>query len=162
MEEENKTPIYEWIGIILFIVVLAIIVYYLFYNLKPQLFSGTEFEVDGRPSNAVICPASPAPVNLTASVVDFSRPSFDASWDPVLTVTTTNDKILGYNVYVGEATGVTKTNTKIAGFTPSSQVRVTVTGNGSLEFGRIYYFKVATVSECGEGLLSDEEFAISI
>tara|TARA_R110001632_G_scaffold200941_1_gene323649 strand:+ start:1784 stop:2272 length:489 start_codon:yes stop_codon:yes gene_type:complete len=161
MSERNKTSLVEWIGLILFVVVCVIVVYIIFWRLEPELFSGSDFVIDGRPTNIVTCPTSLAPVNLSAIVNDVSKPSFDASWDPVLTTVTPNQTILGYNVYVSTTTGITKTNTGIAGFTPTPGVRVTSTSNGSLDFSTIYYFRVSTVDSCGNGILSSEEFAIS-
>ena len=161
MSERNQTPLVEWIGLILFVVVCVIAVYVIFWRLEPELFSGSDFNVDGRPTNVVTCPTSLAPVNLSAVVNDVSKASFDASWDPVLTTVSPNQTILGYNVYVSTTTGITKANTGIAGFTPTPGVRVTQTSNGSLDFGTIYYFRVSTVCTCGEGILSSEEVAIS-
>lgn len=161
MSEKNNTSAVEWGGVIITIIAISVIIYIIFYLLRPRLFSGSGVVSDGRPSNAVVCPTSPAPINLQAVVNDVSKASFDASWDSVLTTTSPNQIILGYNVYISKISGITKQNTTMAGFTPVSRVRATVSSAGALEFDTIYYFRVATVDSCGEGELSTEEIAIS-
>jgi hypothetical protein len=145
------------------IVIAAIVTMVLIYLvLKPKLFSGSKFKGAEPPSQTVTCPTSPAPTGLTAKVVDKSKASFDASWNPVLTATTAGAVIVGYNVYVSTKPGITALNTSVAGFAPSPLIRVTTTGSGNLQFGVTYYYRVATVDTCGPGALSAEEFSIPV
>lgn len=163
--DDNKPPPTsppEWVAFVVIIVLLVSAFLFLYFYIKPQLFSGSVYQPPSAPSGAVVCPTSPPPTGLTAAKVDFAKPSFDASWNPVLTTTTAGQTITGYNVYVNTAPGITKENTTKAGYTPIPQVRVLHALGASLVFGTKYFFRVATVDTCGEGDLSSEEFGIQI
>ena len=156
------TPVSEWIGIAIVITAAIVVVILIYYLLKPRLFSGTDYKGAQPPDQGVTCPTSPAPTGLTGTVVDHSRPSFDASGGAVLTPTTGGASRIGYNVSVSETPGLSSSHTVLAGFAPSPQIRITPTGNASLQYGKIYYYRVATVDTCGPGALSTEEFSIAI
>jgi hypothetical protein len=150
----------EWAGIATVIILAVVAIVLIYFLLKPRIRTGSTYEGPALPTLTVSCPTSVAPVNLTAFVGDVSRPSFDASWDPVLIPTTAGSIILGYNVYVSDAPNITKSDANFAGFAPVPQVRVIKTHSIKLKFNTTYYFKVSTLDTCGEGPLSTEEFEI--
>jgi len=163
--DDNKPPPTsppEWIAFFVIIVLLVVAFLLIYFYIKPQLFSGSVYVPPSAPSGTVSCPTSLPPTGLTASQVDFSKVSFDASWNPVLVPTTTSAVILGYNVYVNTSPGITTTNTSKTGFTPIPQVRVLNAVGTPLVYGTKYYYRVATVDTCGEGTLSSEEFGITV
>jgi hypothetical protein len=164
-EIKRKSPIIvttgaEWIGITVVIVLAILSIVLIYLLLRPRIRGRSTYEGPKPPTFAVECPTSVAPTGLTAFVGDVSKASFDASWNPVLVPTTLGAMIVGYNIYVSTSPGITTTNTGIAGFAPVPQVRVTNTSGGKLQFNTKYYFKVATVDTCGQGVLSSEEFEI--
>jgi hypothetical protein len=152
----------EWIAFVVIIVLLVLAFLFIYFYIKPQLFQASAYVPPSAPSSTVICPTSPAPTGLTAMEVDFAVPSFDASWNAVLTPTTTGATILGYNIYVSTSPGITTTNTTKTGFTPIPQVRVEHCNGEDLVYGTTYYYRVDTVDTCGEGTLSTEEASITI
>lgn len=164
MESDKPPPTSppEWIALVVIVVLLVLAFLFIYFYIKPQLFKSTSYIPPSAPSGQVICPTSVAPSGLTATEVDFATPSFDASWNAVLTPTTTGATILGYNIYVSTTPGITKTNTAKTGFTPIPQIRVEHAQGASLSYGTMYYYRVSTVDTCGEGDLSTEEASIMV
>jgi len=153
----------EWIGVITLVILTIVVFLILWFVVKPKLFSSSSnVNVPNGLPTSTTCATSPAPTNLSATVGDFANPTFDAKWDPVLTATTPGNTVLGYNIYVSTIAGITLDNTKSAGFTASPTIRVKKSSTGPLVFGTTYHFKVQTVDTCGLGVLSTEEFTISI
>lgn len=150
----------EWVGIAVVILLAIAVIVVIYLVLRPRIRGGSTYESPKPPSFSVSCPTSPGPTNLTAFIGDVSKPSFDASWNPVLVPTTLGAIVVGYNIFVSTTPGITVSNTRLAGFTPIPQVRVTNDANGKLKFNTTYYFKVSTVDTCGQGILSTEEFEI--
>lgn len=156
MEEiaRNKTTGVEWgvIAAIAIIVVLLIVAMYLV--LTPKLFGGSTAIVPTPPNlrNPAICPTSDPPTGLSANQVTPSEPSVDVSWDAVLGANTAGEKVLGYNIYLSETSGITEANKVLRIFTQVPYKRLL-----NLEPGTQYYYKVATVDSCGVGVLSTEE-----
>jgi hypothetical protein len=150
----------EWIGLAVVIIAAIVVIIVIYVWLKPRIRGGSTYKPAQPPSFSVTCPTSPAPTGLTAFIGDVAKPSFDASWNPVLVPTTSGAVVVGYNVYISKTPGITTANTGLAGFTPVPQVRAINDANGKLKFNTTYYFRVATVDTCGQGALSTEEFQI--
>ena len=160
---KKRTSGPEWLAVFILIVLTTVMVLIILFVLKPKIFEGQEpAPIPGQVPTSVICPTSPGPSNLSAVKEDFSKPSFQASWDPVLTTTTPGKEILGYNVYVNQNAGVTLANSTPAGFTVIPTLKVIKSSSGALSFGKEYFFRVQTVDECGPGDLSTEEISIAI
>ena len=153
----------EWIGVVVIIILSVAVVLYILLYLRPQLFAGTTgFGPSSNLPTTETCSTSAPPGNLSATVGDFAKPSFDATWDAVFVTSTPSASILGYYIYVSPNPGITISNTARTSFTVVPQVRVVSSSGGGLSFGRTYYFKVATVDTCGTGILSNEEGQITI
>lgn len=165
MEEKKKdnpgTSGTEWIGIAAIVILVIVVTLLIFFWLKPQLFSGSKYVPPGPPSTKVICPTSQAPTGLSLQVNDVSKPTFDASWNPVSSAFTTGQTILGYYVYVSASPGITTSNTTGV-YVPITTVRVTTAGGTKLQFGNTYYVRVATMDTCGLGDVGSEEVSITI
>lgn len=156
-----RTSVPEVIGVIVLAILTIVIVLIIIFVIRPKLFSGETNAVPGIPTT-VTCPTSQAPINLSSVVNDVSKPSFQASWNAVLTPTTAGKAILGYNVYVTDTPGITIATGGNPTFTPTTTVKITKFKGGSLEFDQTYYWRVQTVDECGPGDLSSEEKTVSI
>ena len=161
VKQKPKTEGTELIGIAVLIIAIVIVTLVLFFFLKPKLFSGSKYVPHGTPSTNIVCPTSSAPSGLIADVNDVSKPSFDASWNPVLIAFSAGQTVIGYHIYVSTTPGITKANTTSA-YTPITQVKVENAGGSKLEFGKTYYFRVATLDTCGLGDISSEEATITI
>lgn len=161
--EEKKSPDsrVQTIGIVVLIVLTVIVTLLLFFWLKPQLFSGSKYTPPGPPSTKVVCPTSPPPSGLVAQVNDVSKPTFDASWNPVLIAFSAGQTVLGYHIFVSTTPGITAANTT-SSYTPTPVVRVTTAAGAKLTYGTTYYFRVATLDTCGLGDISSEEVSITI
>ena len=152
-----RTTVPELVGVIILAIITIVIVLIIIFVIRPKLFSGDASSgVPGIPT-VVTCPTSPAPINLQSVINDVSKPSFQASWDAVLTPTTPGKAILGYNVYVNDAPGVTVSNSGSPTFSAIPNVKIIKFRAGSLAFGKTYYWRVQTVDECGPGSISTEE-----
>ncbi len=162
LKPKKTTAPAEWVVIVVIIILVVAVILFIYFVLRPQLFSGSDFEGAKRPDATVVCPTTDPPTGLTAAVLDFAVPSFNASWDPVFTTTTIGQSVIGYNMYISTSPNITVGNTTLAGFTPVPQVKATKTGTGSLQFDETYFYRVATVDTCGPGALSAEEFEITI
>ena len=160
---KKTTAPLELVFLAIIVVGVVIMVLVIILVLKPKLFSGqVAAPVPGGIPASNTCPTSPGPTNLTATVQDVSVASFEAKWDPILTATTPNVQILGYNIYVSTTPGITLQNTTSSGFTVPPQMKVLKSSSGALVFGQKYYFKVQTVDQCGAGDLSSQETSITI
>lgn len=160
MQSDDKPPTKkttapsEWIFVLILIILTVIISLVIIYVLKPKIFASQPVPViPGQLPTEVTCQTLPGPSNLSASVQDFSTPSFKASWNPVL-----NQDVLGYNVYSKDSPGITISNSTLQGFS----VTTTLKCKKNLTFDKTYYFRVQTVSKCGPGELSTEEIMITI
>jgi hypothetical protein len=160
-QQKPKTEKTELIGIAVLVIIVLIITLLFFLVLRPKLFSGSTYKPPGPASTNVICPTSSAPIGLVGEVNDISEPNFEASWNPVLIAFSTGQTVIGYHIFVSTSPGITKENTS-SSYTPIPQVRVENAAGAKLEFGKTYYFRVATLDTCGLGDVSTEEISITI
>jgi hypothetical protein len=156
-----KTLPGEWVIIVLIVIFIVICIIVIYLVIVPNLFKSTSPPVNNPLLNPKGCPPSVAPVNLTATQVLFSRANIIVQWDAVLTTTTPDNTILGYNIYLSATPGITKSNTPGV-YTPVVTKTMFKTSAGAnLVGGVTYYYRVATVDTCGTGEISTEEISFT-
>ena len=154
---KSKTVASEWIVLAIIVVISILIVIFIYAVLEPNLFKSTSKPTSAIPtSQNKNCLKSSPPKNLKATQGLLTTPSIDVTWDPVATTSPTEERLIGYNIYLSKFANITTTIKPI--FTAVVSKRLFEESSGEKIVAKTtYHYKVATVDTCGVGPLSSEE-----